>query len=193
MNAVSIDDILPSDSAGMAHDAAAMRDIMQEVNRNGGTGGGGGGYPSGMPGPGVMMPTGGNPNTTLPMQMDPRVAGAHVIGQHPPSQAEINAMVRDQHYVGYSPHPYAAMGNGMSGKDSFSVQEFRLPLIVAAIVFAFSTPMLNQLIFRVAPALFSGDGYMSWTGMAVKGAAAGALFYLYGRAFPNGMGIAGIL
>jgi hypothetical protein len=187
MNAVSIDDILPSDSAGMAHDAAAMRDIMQEVNRNGG--GAAAGYPSGPQG---MMPTGGNPNTMLPMQMDPRVANAHIIGQHPPSQAEINAMVRDQHYVGYSQQPYAAMG-GMSGKDSFSVQEFRLPLVVALIVFAFTTPMFNQLVFRVAPALFTGDGYMSWTGMAAKGVAAGALFYLYGRAFPNGMGIAGVL
>ena len=67
------------------------------------------------------------------------------------------------------PASFTATGNVRLNRMDFIFEEFRIPLIIAALYFVFSAPIgINRLIMKVIPALFDSDGNITFVGSIGK-------------------------
>jgi hypothetical protein len=140
-----------------------------------------------------MMPQQPNPNTTFHMSSDASTATAHMIGNDYPTNADFANMMRaPSHPQGgaYGQMPmqqYPMMGAPQMAptlvdtiKSNMYTEIFlqmKQPIMVAIIVFVVSLPALNILIGHYIPSLLRMGGDLTTTGLLVKSAVAGFLFW----------------
>ena len=145
-----------------------------------------------------MIQAGPNPNTTTMYSMDTMPPQAHVIGNHQPTPADF------ANIMGSAPHPQQPYfpQNGMQypqhhqqqmymmqqksvggGGDmkTFIAKELKTPILVAIIVFTMSLPFVNTLIAHYIPSMIRIGGDISTSGLLLKAAVAGGLFWTLQR------------
>ena len=133
-----------------------------------------------------MMPQQPNPNTTFHMSSDPSTATAHMIGKDYPTNADFANMMRGPTYPqgSYSQMQPQMMGSPPTLVDTLKGNiytdlfiQMKQPIIVAIIVFLVSLPAINILIGHYLPSLLRIGGDLTTTGLMVKAAIAGFLFW----------------
>jgi hypothetical protein len=181
-------------SSGPAKDGDLVDQIIKEMN-------GGGGGPQGAnmfvappppPSP-AMMPS--NPgmmpvqmsNTALASHhMDNGPATAHIIGGSQPTPADFAAAM----------HGGAPLNQNMNSTPAYEHQvvrsskrsmlqrlgeEFKIPMLVALLVFVFSLPVVNFLFAHYLPFLVLPTGQLKTLGLVIKSLAAGVMFWILQR------------
>lgn len=181
-------------SSGPAKDGDLVDQIIKEMN-------GGGGGPQGAnmfvappppPSP-AMMPS--NPgmmpvqmsNTALSSHhMDNAPATAHMIGGSQPTPADFAAAM----------HGGAPLNQDMNATPAYEHQvirsskrsmlqrvgeEFKIPMLVALLVFVFSLPVVNFLFAHYLPYLVLPTGQLKTLGLVIKSLAAGVMFWILQR------------
>lgn len=133
-----------------------------------------------------MMPQQPNPNTTFHMSSDPSTATAHMIGKDYPTNADFANMMRGPTYPqgAYGQMPPQMMAPAPTLVDTLKGNlytdlfiQMKQPIIVAIIVFIVSLPAINILIGHYLPSLLRMGGDLTTTGLMVKSAVAGFLFW----------------
>jgi hypothetical protein len=168
---------------------------MREMNSGGG---GGGGAVLPPPTPAQMIPQnpgviqGAMPNTAMAGHvMDNGPATAHIIGGSAPTPADFAAAMQ------HSGSSFAAAGAAAPAQQhmpsvpvmykaprSFTqrvTEEFKVPMMVAVIVFVFSLPVINFLFAHYIPSMVLPTGQLTSIGLVIKSLAAGASFWVIQR------------
>ena len=132
-----------------------------------------------------------NPNQTHPAAMDPATATAHMIGKQYPTTADFANMMHAPSYYGGSGFgsPYQAAPASppppLAVKESYGyadiLSQVKQPVMVAIIIFLVSLPIVNVLIGHYLPSLLRVGGDLTMSGMVLKSALGGALFWLLQR------------
>jgi hypothetical protein len=183
-------------SSGPAKDGDLVDQIIKEMN--GGAGGGPQGAnmfvpPQPPPSP-AMMPS--NPgmmpvqmsNTALSSHhMDNGPATAHMIGGSQPTPADFAAAMHGGaplNHAEANPTPAYEHQVVRSSKRSMLQrigEEFKIPMLVALLVFVFSLPVVNFLFAHYLPYLVLPTGQLKTLGLVIKSLAAGVMFWILQR------------
>lgn len=172
-------------------DGDLVDQILKEMN-----GGQGNSFQHQQPSPAMMMPA--NPgmppvqmsNTALSSHvMDNGPATAHMIGGSQPTPADFAMAMhgvpvaqpqasnppvqRQADYAQYRPSKRSLI-------QRFG-EEFKIPILVALLVFVFSLPVVNFLFAHYLPSLVLPTGQLKMLGLAIKSAGAGVLFWFLQR------------
>jgi hypothetical protein len=195
---------LLSDLQSGPTDTDLVNQIMREMNGDGGAGGGGNMGAPPPPSPAHLPPNPGmipapSSNTAVAGHvMDNGPATAHMIGNSQPTPADFAAAMHGMNVAtAYQPAGppaaaaqqqqaalYAAAMAAAANKNSWSkkvAEEFKLPIVVAIIVFAFSLPVVNFLFAHYLPSMVLPTGQLTTIGLLIKSGAAGALFWILQR------------
>ena len=181
-------------SPGPGKDGDLVDQIIKEMN--GGSGGpqGANMFVSPQPPPSpAMMPS--NPgmmpvqmsNTALSSHhMDNGPATAHMIGGAQPTPADFAAAMHGGAPMDHEVNPTPAYQKpvGRSSKRSMLQrlgEEFKIPILVALIVFAFSLPVINFLFAHYLPYFVLPTGQLKSLGLVIKSLAAGLVFWILQR------------
>jgi hypothetical protein len=124
--------------------------------------------------------------STGDLRMDSATARANVIGGTTPTMADFQAMFA-QASPGLAPfHGPAAVPGAMVPQPrkvtdwrTALMAQLRAPIVVAAVVFFLSLPVVTASLSRYAPWMYLGNGDISISGLLVKALLAGALFLVY--------------
>lgn len=147
------------------------------------------------PAPSGRVITSPNPNTTYPSAVDPATATAHMIGKSYPTPADFATLMNQGGGGGLQSSPYGQFGqaaaaptlvnlnNNVSKGNWYSeiLNQLRQPIMVGIIVFIVSLPAMNVLIGHYMPSLLRAGGDLTTSGMLLKSAVAGALFWTIQR------------
>jgi hypothetical protein len=131
-----------------------------------------------------------NPNSTLPVAMDPATATAHLIGKDYPTAADFSNLMQNQAH-GFS-HGGSNFANVASAPPTLQptlvdttkgnmysdiISQIKQPLIVSIIIFIVSIPVINVLIGHYCPSLLRLGGDLTTAGLVVKSLFGGFLFW----------------
>uniref|UniRef100_A0A6C0JUU2 Uncharacterized protein n=1 Tax=viral metagenome TaxID=1070528 RepID=A0A6C0JUU2_9ZZZZ len=183
-------------SPGPGKDGDLVDQIIKEMN--GGSGGGPQGganmfvTPQPPPSP-AMMPS--NPgmmpvqmsNTALSSHhMDNGPATAHMIGGAQPTAADFAAAMHGGSPLNNDPEPTPAYERPHTRPSKRSMlqrigEEFKIPMLVALLVFVFSLPVVNFLFAHYLPYLVLPTGQLKVAGLVIKSLAAGVMFWVLQR------------
>jgi hypothetical protein len=128
-------------------------------------------------------------NTALGMHhMDNGPATAHMIGGSQPTPADFAAAMHGVPIAqpeasgspAYQPPPAQYKPAKRSIMKRFA-EEFKIPMLVALIVFLFSLPVVNFLFAHYLPCLVLPTGQLKVLGILVKSLSAGIFFWLLQR------------
>lgn len=197
----ALDNMMP----GGSQEDAAMNAIYADIN--GGGGGGGSrmvdrpGPPQQRSGSAAGMIYSQQPNTaTYPYSTDPAIPTAHQIGRDQPNPAEFANMmaygapgqgqgqgqVPSGVYDGSAgaawqrmtpPQRAGPINLPTKGWSTSLFEEARQPILVAVIMFFISLPAINILFFHYAPFLLRAGGDYKLSGLAVRAALAGLIYW----------------
>jgi hypothetical protein len=175
-------------SPGSGGDGDLVDQIIKEMN---GSGGGANMFTPPQPPPSpAMMPS--NPgmmpvqtsNTALSSHhMDNAPATAHMIGGAQPTPADFAAAMHGGPMI-QEPAPAYERPVVRSSKRSMMQlvgEEFKIPLLVALIVFVFSLPVVNFLFSHYFPYLVMPTGQLKTLGLGAKSLVAGVVFWVLQR------------
>ncbi len=134
--------------------------------------------------PGIM--TAPMSNTALSSyHMDNGPATAHVIGGSQPTAADFatamhaGAPLNQENTTAPAPPPvYRSSKRSMMQRIG---EEFKIPLLVALLVFIFSLPVINFLFAYYLPYLVMPTGQLKMLGLVVKSIIAGIVFWILQR------------
>ena len=173
-----------------------LSDLNQPSGRNPVVGGGNMPPPQGARMPMQQAPPAPN---TYPNAPDPAVATAHMIGRDHPTEADFqrmmmaaqgplpaNAMIPQmmaspvqQHVAPPTPQgPYEEPKKNWQGQW---IDEIKLPLLVAIVIFTISLPAVHLLISHYAPKLLRPGGDLNTIGLLARALAGGVLFWVLQR------------
>lgn len=183
------------DSAPGQGDGDFVQNILNEMN--------GGSAPMNPPAPIQPPPAAGgsnhgvisapNPNTIAPHQMDNAPITAHMIGNSHPTPGDFAHMMNSNDPAaapqggdqwGSASLPQRQVAAPATPKRSWitrGLDEFRVPLFVAIIVFIFSLPVINFVFAHYLPSMVKSTGELTLIGLAIKSLAAGASFWTLHR------------
>jgi hypothetical protein len=162
-------------------DGDLVDQILNEMNSGGGT------LPppapSGFPGnPGVISSP--SQNTVVNSHvMDSGPARAHMIGNSQPTAADFASAMQG----GYAPandpppKPVAAPYKLRKSLSQRLMDELKVPMLVAIIVFAFSLPVVNFLFAHYFPSMLLPTGQLTMVGLVLKSLVAGVSFWILQR------------
>ena len=131
-------------------------------------------------------------NTAMaPRIMDNGPAIAHVIGNSHPTPGDFANMVQAANngdsgsnmaaYNTPAPTPVARPAPAKKSWVARILDEFKLPLFVTVIVFAFSLPVINFLFAHYVPSMVMPTGQLTTIGLLSKSIIAGATFWVVQR------------
>jgi len=188
---------LLSDLDGMArpNDGDLVDSILSDMNK-----GGNGSNPVMMAPPppqGARIPMQNAPPmpSTYPNAADPAVPTAHMIGRDHPTEADFQRMMM----AAQGPLPFNAMAPQMQQavqqapqqqpvyeepKKNWQgqwIDELKLPILVAIVLFVMTLPAVNLLVSHYAPNLLRPGGDLTTLGMVARAAVGGALFWVFQR------------
>lgn len=154
------------------------------------------------PSPASSMQAGQLPNTAMvERMMDASPATAHMIGNSQPTPGDFAAAIHGAHGQGQGQgHQPQAAGQG----DTYAAaptqqappvyyapskrtlmqrfgEEFKIPILVAVLVFVFSLPVVNFLFAHYLPSMVLATGQLTVIGMLIKSLAAGVFFWILQR------------
>jgi hypothetical protein len=131
-----------------------------------------------------------------PNAADPAVATAHLIGRDHPTEADFQRMMM----AAQGPLPYNTMVPQMQGiappqmqqqqpvyeepKKNITgqfIDELKVPILVAIIVFVITLPAVNLLMSHYVPQLLRPGGDLNTLGMVTRALLAGLLFWVLQR------------
>lgn len=117
--------------------------------------------------------------------MDSGPPRAHMIGNSQPTAADFAAAMHgsgNSYAPANEPLPPPPMQYKMrkSLTQRFT-DEFKVPLMVAVLVFAFSLPVVNFLFAHYFPSMILPTGQLTTVGLIIKSLAAGASFWILQR------------
>ena len=132
--------------------------------------------------------------STYPNAADPAVPTAHLIGRDHPTEADFQRMMM----AAQGPLPFNAMAPQMQQpiphqpqqvvyeepKKNWQgqwIDELKLPIFVALVVFIMTLPAVNLLVSHYAPQLLRPGGDFNTMGMLARAAVAGLLFWIMQR------------
>lgn len=182
------------DSAPGQGDGDFVQNILNEMN--------GGSAPMNPPAPIQPPPAAGgsnqgvisapNPNTIAPHQMDSAPITAHMIGNSQPTLGDFAQMMNsngpaaapqggDQWGSAVAPPQRQAPAAPKRSWLTKALDEFRVPFIVAIIVFIFSLPVFNFVFAHYLPSVVKSTGELTLVGLGIKSLAAGASFWILQR------------
>lgn len=132
-----------------------------------------------------------NPNSTLPVAMDPATATAHLIGKDYPTPADFaNLMQTQSQGFSHGGSTFASVAptsnpslqptlvdTTKGNMYSDIISQIKQPLIVSIIIFIVSLPVVNVLIGHYCPSLLRLGGDLTTAGLAVKSLFGGFLFW----------------
>lgn len=130
-----------------------------------------------------------NPNSTLPVAMDPATATAHLIGKDYPTAADFAGLMNSQaqgfshggsNFASVAPQPTlqpTLIDTTKGNMYSDIILQIKQPLIVSIIIFVVSLPVINVLIGHYCPSLLRLGGDLTTAGLAVKSLFGGFLFW----------------
>ena len=172
-------------------DGDLVDQILKEMNGSGGNAS----FQHQQPSPAMMMPS--NPgiqpvqmsNTALSSHvMDNGPATAHMIGGSQPTPADFAAAMHGvpvaQPQASNPPVQAPDYAQYRPAKRSLFKrfgEEFKVPLLVALLVFVFSLPVVNFLFAHYLPSLVLPTGQLKMLGLVIKSAGAGVLFWILQR------------
>jgi len=119
--------------------------------------------------------------------MDSGPARAHMIGNSQPTPADFaTAMHGGGAYASANeqavPKPsYAAAFKQRKSLMQRLTDEFKVPILVAILVFAFSLPVVNFLFAHYFPSMMLPTGQLTTVGLVIKSLGAGAFFWVLQR------------
>jgi hypothetical protein len=131
-----------------------------------------------------------NPNTTYPTSIDPATATAHMIGKEYPTAADFANLMHQSPGSGYAhggsafaqiqqqPQPILYQQPVQGNYYSEIIAHLKQPLLVAIIIFVVSLPAVNILIGHYLPTMLRAGGDLTTSGLVIKGAVGGALFWI---------------
>ncbi len=142
-----------------------------------------------------MVQNAPNPNVTSMHSMDSIPPQAHIIGGHAPTPADFAHIVggggAQPYYMGATggmqqqPHMMNSymqpQSNNGSDIKQFITKELKTPILVAIIAFVVSLPVVNTMIAHYLPTLIRVSGDLTTSGLLLKAALAGTLFWLLQR------------
>ena len=188
---------LLSDLDGMArpNDGDLVDSILSDMNK-----GGNGSNPVMMapqPPQGARIPMQNAPAmpSTYPNAADPAVPTAHMIGRDHPTEADFQRMMM----AAQGPLPFNAMAPQMQQavqqapqqqpvyeepKKNWQgqwIDELKLPILVAIVLFIMTLPAVNLLVSHYAPNLLRPGGDLTTLGTVARAAVGGALFWVFQR------------
>jgi hypothetical protein len=188
---------LLSDLDGMArpNDGDLVDSILSDMNK-----GGNGSNPvmmAPLPPQGARIPMQNAPAmpSTYPNAADPAVPTAHMIGRDHPTEADFQRMMM----AAQGPLPFNAMAPQMQQtvqqvpqqqpvyeepKKNWQgqwIDELKLPILVAIVLFIMTLPAVNLLVNHYAPNLLRPGGDLTTLGMVARAAVGGALFWIFQR------------
>jgi len=133
--------------------------------------------------------------STLPMNADPAVPTAHMIGSDHPTAADFQTVMNNGPIPFNSMEPGSSLGQSVHSMNVPSnhtvmeeprknwhgkmIDELKQPILVALIVFIITLPALNLLIAHYAPKLLKSSGEFNAIGMSVRALLAGGLFWFF--------------
>jgi hypothetical protein len=132
-----------------------------------------------------------NPNSTLPVSMDPATATAHLIGKDYPTAADFANLMQSQGqgqgfshggsaFASVAPTPTlqpTLVDTTKGNMYSDLISQIKQPLIVSIIIFVVSLPVINVLIGHYLPSLLRIGGDLTTAGLVVKSLFGGFLFW----------------
>ncbi len=141
-----------------------------------------------------MVQNAPNPNVTSMHSMDSIPPQAHIIGGHAPTPADFAHIVggggAQPYYMGatggmqqqqmMNSYMQSQSNNGSDIKQ-FITKELKTPILVAIIAFVVSLPVVNTMIAHYLPTLIRVSGDLTTSGLLLKAALAGTLFWLLQR------------
>jgi hypothetical protein len=150
------------------------------------------------PSPASSMQAGQMSNTAMSARMmDPAPATAHVIGNSQPTPGDFAAAIHGTSNQGSQPQ---AAGQGqmyapaptptpspvyhVPSKRTLTQrfgEEFKIPILVAVLVFVFSLPVVNFLFAHYLPSMVLPTGQLKTLGLLIKSLAAGVSFWVMQR------------
>jgi hypothetical protein len=183
------------DSAPGQGDGDFVQNILNEMN--------GGSAPMNPPAPIQPPPAAGgsnlgvinapNPNTIAPHQMDSAPITAHMIGNSQPTPGDFAHMMNSngpaaapqggEQWGSAAGPPQRQVAPAPPKRSWFTkaLDEFRVPFIVAIIVFVFSLPVINFVFAHYLPSMVKSTGELTLVGLGIKSLAAGASFWVLQR------------
>lgn len=194
------------DSNAPGSDGDLVDSILSDLNQTSGTNqiisqGNAAPHSAAPPPPvGVRLPMQQAPpsmQTTYPNAADPAVATAHLIGRDHPTEADFQRMMM----AAQGPLPYNTMVPQMQGMAPPQMQqqpppvyeepkknitgqfidELKVPILVAIIVFVVTLPAVNLLMSHYLPQLLRPGGDLNTLGMVARAFLAGLLFWVLQR------------
>jgi hypothetical protein len=130
--------------------------------------------------------------STMPMTMDGQIPTSHMIGNQHPTPADFAAAVTG--VTGQRQAEYMMNGAGMGpmmpgytaappSKNFYGkvLDEIKIPLIVALIVFGLSLPPVRVLISHYLPSLIAPSGQFTVVGLAGISLVGGLVFWILNR------------
>jgi hypothetical protein len=135
--------------------------------------------------------------STYPNAADPTVPTAHMIGKDHPTEADFQRMMM----AAQGPLPFNAMAPQMGApaapaqppppaavyeepKKNWTgqwIDEVKLPLLVAIVLFIVTLPAVNLLVSHYAPKLLRPGGDFTTVGLVARALLGGALFWVFQR------------
>jgi len=116
--------------------------------------------------------------------MDSGPATAHMIGGAQPTPADFAAAM---HGVPYAPQPQQQQQQpqqpSLRKRTIYQrlVEEFKIPMLVALLVFIFSLPVVNFLFAHYLPSMVLPTGQLKTLGLIIKSLSAGVAFWILQR------------
>ena len=184
---------------GPGKDGDLVDQIFKEMN--GGGGGGGGGMPAMPPqappppspanfpsNPGVLSAP-SSPTAMAAHAMDAGPATAHMIGGSHPTAADFAGVIGGGSAYAAAPtaataRPTFPVSGGGGSRRTITqkfAEEFKLPILVALLVFIVSLPVVNILFAHYLPSMVLPTGQLTTIGLMIKSLGAGAAFWVLQR------------
>jgi hypothetical protein len=120
--------------------------------------------------------------------MDSGPATAHMIGGAQPTPADFAAAMQGVPYTSAQPVPQAyatqQVPTMLPRKRSIYqriTEEFKIPMMVALLVFVFSLPVVNFLFAHYLPSMVLPTGQLKTLGLVIKSLSAGMVFWILQR------------
>lgn len=133
-------------------------------------------------------PMGNNIGASLPPvnnaamhMMDPNVPTAHMIGSQHPSAADFANLLQHAPVQQAWSQQQQVMPSTQKNLSAKLLEEARLPILVAIVVFVITLPAVTVLFAHYAPYMLKPGGDLNTYGMVVRALLAGASYWLLQR------------
>jgi len=140
--------------------------------------------PAMMPSNQGMMPVQMSNTALSSYHMDNAPATAHMIGGASPSPADFAAAMHGGASMSHESESTPALPPRRPYKRSILQrlgEEFKIPMLVALLVFVFSLPVVNFLFAHYLPYFVLPTGQLKTIGLIIKSLAAGVVFWVLQR------------